>query len=402
MNKEDYKNIINKLNNEPVILTGKTPYQFQINKDIFQKYKNYFINISEMLYCYKKDNVLDEMFCYCGNKKHFRDITYGYPKTCSKKCGYKIRNFESPFKRKDIQEKIKQTFQSKYNNDTFTGKKLFKEKSKLTKLKKYNNENYNNGKQASKTKYERYENHAYDKNKFEQSMLNKYGIVHHWKDKNVRKQIIETMLNDIDENGLNGIQRKQLKVQQTNLQRYNVKNIFSSKDPKLNGRQTCLKKYGVKSFWSSQQFKDLFKNKEWLLNKQLKEYQTKKKNNSFNKSEQEDKIYNYLLSKFNKNDIIRQYRSTLYPFNCDFYIKSLDLYIEYHGTWTHGNKPFKHSVEDLEKLKRLKNKNSKYYNNVIYTWSNLDIRKLNIFKKNKLNYKIFYNIEQFKNWFGKI
>ena len=402
MNKEDYKNIINKLNNEPVILTGKTPYQFQINKDIFQKYKNYFINISEMLYCYKKDNVLDEMFCYCGNKKHFRDITYGYPKTCSKKCGYKIRNFESPFKRKDIQEKIKQTFQSKYNNDTFTGTKLFKEKSKLTKLKKYNNENYNNGKQASKTKYERYENHAYDKNKFEQSMLNKYGIVHHWKDKNVRKQIIETMLNDIDENGLNGIQRKQLKVQQTNLQRYNVKNIFSSKDPKLNGRQTCLKKYGVKSFWSSQQFKDLFKNKEWLLNKQLKEYQTKKKNNSFNKSEQEDKIYNYLLSKFNKNDIIRQYRSTLYPFNCDFYIKSLDLYIEYHGTWTHGNKPFKHSVEDLEKLKRLKNKNSKYYNNVIYTWSNLDIRKLNIFKKNKLNYKIFYNIEQFKNWFGKI
>ena len=356
MNKEDYKNIINKLNNEPVILTGKTPYQFQINKDIFQKYKNYFINISEMLYCYKKDNVLDEMFCYCGNKKHFRDITYGYPKTCSKKCGYKIRNFESPFKRKDIQEKIKQTFQSKYNNDTFTGTKLFKEKSKLTKLKKYNNENYNNGKQASKTKYERYENHAYDKNKFEQSMLNKYGIVHHWKDKNVRKQIIETMLNDIDENGLNGIQRKQLKVQQTNLQRYNVKNIFSSKDPKLNGRQTCLKKYGVKSFWSSQQFKDLFKNKEWLLNKQLKEYQTKKKNNSFNKSEQEDKIYNYLLSKFNKNDIIRQYRSTLYPFNCDFYIKSLDLYIEYHGTWTHGNKPFKHSVEDLEKLKRLKNK----------------------------------------------
>lgn len=176
MNKENYKNIINKLNNEPVILTGKTPYQFQINKDIFQKYKNYFINISEMLYCYKKDNVLDEMFCYCGNKKHFRDITYGYPKTCSKKCGYKIRNFESPFKRKDIQEKIKQTFQSKYNNDTFTGTKLFKEKSKLTKLKKYNNENYNNGKQASKTKYERYENHAYDKNKFEQSMLNKYNV----------------------------------------------------------------------------------------------------------------------------------------------------------------------------------------------------------------------------------
>ena len=79
--------------------------------------------------------------------------------------------------------------------------------------------------------------------------------------------------------------------------------------------------------------------KQYQLNKfniASKRNATLRKNNSYNKSKSEEKIYNLLLTKFNKSDIIRQYKSDLYPFACDFYIKSLDLYIEYNGHWTHG------------------------------------------------------------------
>ena len=37
-----------------------------------------------------------------------------------------------------------------------------------------------------------------------------------------------------------------------------------------------------------------------------------------------------------------------------------------------------------------KSKNSNYYKNAIYTWTDLDVRKLNTFKSNNLNYEIIY------------
>ncbi len=84
------------------------------------------------------------------------------------------------------------------------------------------------------------------------------------------------------------------------------------------------------------------------------------------------------------------------------YIKNLDLYIECNFTWTHNYKPFKNSVEDLIELEKLKNKNTQYYNSAINVWTKRDPLKLRTFKQNKLNYKIFYRIEQFLNWYSKI
>ena len=92
---------------------------------------------------------------------------------------------------------------------------------------------------------------------------------------------------------------------------------------------------------------------EELKNQMLaKQYETKKKNNSFNTSTPEDKFYDYLVEKFSKNDIIRQYSTDKrYPFNCDFYIKSLDLFIELNFNWTHGGHKFDaNNQEDLKKL----------------------------------------------------
>lgn len=169
--------------------------------------------------------------------------------------------------------------------------------------------------------------------------------------------------------------------------------------------QTCLERYGVDCYNKTQEFKGKFKDKNYVNNILNKIYITKKKNNSFNTSKDEEEIYNLLLKKFSKDDIFRNYKSKLYPYRCDFYIKSLDLYIEYNGTWTHGwhnNKCLgsfnKENTEHVKLLEFWKSKNTKYYKRAIDTWTRTDVNKLVIAKQNKLNYKIFWNMVEFNEW----
>ena len=135
-----------------------------------------------------------------------------------------------------------------------------------------------------------------------------------------------------------------------------------------------------------------------------------KKHETINISKPEKEIHQLLLTKF--LDTISQYREERYPFNCDFYIPSLDVFIEYNGSWTHGFHPYNpNNPEDLsivnqwklmaKEKEKLNNKKS-FYSQAIYTWTNLDVRKREIAIKNNLNYYVFYNKEQFMNWFNQI
>ena len=132
-----------------------------------------------------------------------------------------------------------------------------------------------------------------------------------------------------------------------------------------------------------------------------KQYQTKKKNNSFNISNPENIFKEYLINKYGEENVISQYRDeNRYPFNCDFYIKSEDLFIELNLTWTHGGHPFnKDNEEDILLLEYWKQKaeTSDYYKNAIYTWTILDVKKQKIAKENKLNYLCIYNLEDYNN-----
>lgn len=124
-----------------------------------------------------------------------------------------------------------------------------------------------------------------------------------------------------------------------------------------------------------------------------------KLNNTFHVSKPEDRLYNILCETFGEINVKRQYKSDLYPFNYDFYILHLDLYIECHFTWLHGEHPFNpNDKNDTALIEKWRSKNTKYYDNAIYTWTDLDIRKLKIFKENNLNYKIFYKEDDFYKW----
>ena len=109
--------------------------------------------------------------------------------------------------------------------------------------------------------------------------------------------------------------------------------------------------------------------------------------------------------KFNKEDIKRQYRDARYPFNCDFYIKPLDTFIELNIHWTHGPHKFdKNNLDDIKFLNYWQNKATTIngYNDAIKVWTTKDPLKFKVATKNNLIYKVFYTLEEALNWLKEI
>ena len=230
------------------------------------------------------------------------------------------------------------------------------EKVRLTSLQKYNNPTFNNVEKNKRTKKANYGNENYNNRK---------------------------------------------KVKQTCLQKYGTDNVFKVPEIKEKYKKTCLQKYGVTWFLKSDLHKSLYKNPEWEQNRQKTRNLTLKKHNSFNKSKQEDQIYDLLLQKYIK--VERQYKSEIYPFSCDFYIPELNLYIEYQGTWEHGNKPYdKNDLECIDLLNKWNIKNKIRYKNAIKIYTISDPLKRQIAKENNLNWIEFFNMKEFEEWYNGI
>ena len=199
------------------------------------------------------------------------------------------------------------------------------------------------------------------------------------------------------------------------LNKYNVEHPSKSKEICNKRKQTFLKKYGVDNALSLKSIQEKiyntklqkYGNGHYLGNRialnhkeiQLKRNKTCKLHNSFNSSKPEEEIYKLLIEKY--PNIIRQYKSDLYPFNCDFYIPELDLYIEINFHWTHGKEPYNDNNQKHKKLIELwKLKNTKFYNIAIKVWTILDVNKRKTAKENNLNWIEFFNMKDFDKWFN--
>lgn len=123
-----------------------------------------------------------------------------------------------------------------------------------------------------------------------------------------------------------------------------------------------------------------------------KRYETLRRNHTFNTSKIEETIYEKLIDIYGKNDISREYKDKdRYPYRCDFYIKSLDLFIEVQGYYTHGKEPYnpnstKHQIL-VQKYKERYGPNCQ----AITIWTIKDVEKRNKAKENNLKYlEIFH------------
>lgn len=123
--------------------------------------------------------------------------------------------------------------------------------------------------------------------------------------------------------------------------------------------------------------------------------ETKRKLHTFHVSTPEKDFYNYLLTKFDAEDIIKEYKDDVrYPFYCDFYIKSRDLFIELNIHPTHGDHPFNpESIEDVLLLSELEKQENQWAKNIIDVWTVRDYNKIQTAKESKINYKVIYEQE---------
>ncbi len=167
--------------------------------------------------------------------------------------------------------------------------------------------------------------------------------------------------------------------EETCINKYGVRNPRQNYDIINKARETCINKYGVISFSKTKEFKKMIG--DCSLEQKRKEYETKKKNNSFNSSKPEEELYVILCNKY--DDVIRN--KIIDKYNCDFYIPSINLYIEFNGHWSHGNCIFnKNNINHREIIKKWESKNNKYYKNALYVWTKKDPKKREYFISNSL------------------
>lgn len=168
---------------------------------------------------------------------------------------------------------------------------------------------------------------------------------------------------------------------------------------------TSIARYGTPYYWQSEEGRARLKQ---LLNRdevQQKIIATKKVRGTLNSSKAEKLAYAMLVEKFGESDVEPQYKSdNRYPYACDFYIKSLDLFIELNASWLHGFHWFDDTNDDdLIRLRELVEKAEQgkpMYSRAVYIWTYDDLRKRSTAEENGLNYLVFWDndLTDFKHW----
>lgn len=194
------------------------------------------------------------------------------------------------------------------------------------------------------------------------------------------------------------------KHEKTMIERYGVPHTVQSKELRAKYEKTMIERYGVANSVELPQVRKINIEQHLTGEFQRKMIKTKKKNNSFHISKPEEDAYKVLVGEFGKEDVLRQYVSDKYPFPCDFYIKSLDLYIEINFSWTHHGKLYRaFDKDDLECQKvyekfKSKTDTSRFYQRAIDTWTVRDPHKREVARQNNLNWIEFFKEEDFQLW----
>ena len=119
-------------------------------------------------------------------------------------------------------------------------------------------------------------------------------------------------------------------------------------------------------------------------------------------SKPEEQLYQMLQQHFGKTNIEREYKSEQYPFHCDFYIKSRNIYIELNAFWTH-NQHWYNNTQDKNTLTQWQQRahTKPLYKSAIETWTIRDPLKRETARKNNLNYIVFWGntLKDAERWF---
>ena len=235
------------------------------------------------------------------------------------------------------------------------------------------------------------------KEKTKQTCLKRYGVEYAGQIEEAKEKSKKTCLEKYGSEYYIGSKDCLEKTIEFSKQNYNVDWFTKSEEIKNKAKKTMLRRYGVE--YSMQ----IPKNKEYMsylmssYEMQERRYNTMKRNHTFNSSSTEEELFLYIKSRFPK--VVRQYKDkNRYPYFCDFYIPELDYFIELQGYYTHGKHPFNpNSNEDLQLIEYYKKKYGEDCQ-PITIWSIKDVEKRECAKRNNLNFKEVWSLEDGKNF----
>lgn len=324
------------------------------------------------IYYRLKNNLKKRPVCIiCG--KPVKYTSGHYAKFCSKECQYS-----------DLGKKITKEIKIKSNLEKYGVEHTSQLKEVTDKRTKSRADHVDKIQQhVRESLYKKYG--AYDVmhiphilQKIKDTNLKKFGVefpLQQLKKENceIYQKISQTCINKFGVDSLLKNKEVREKIKQTNIQKYGVDNPLKNKEIREKIKQTNIQKYGVDN---------PLKNKEiWKKSQDNRQISSK--------SKLENNFLNYLKLKYESDDIITQYKSKEYPYYCDFYIKSINLYIEIQGHWTHNDHPFDiNNLNDQQIMNiwRTKSLSDKYYKNALNTWTIKDVEKRNTAIQNNLNY----------------
>ena len=338
----------------------------EYNKRINRKYlETHDLNILHILY-----NVYDDL----SEKTPVYEIYYRLKNNLKKRpvciiCGKPVKYTSGHYAK----------FCSKECQYSDLGKKITKEIKIKSNLEKYGVEHTSQLKEVTDKRTKSRADHVNEiQQHVRESLYKKYGaydvmhiphILQKIKNTNLKKFGVEFPLQQLKKENSEIYQ----KISQTCINKFGVDSLLKNKEVREKIKQTNIQRYGVDN---------PLKNKEiWKKSQDNRQISSK--------SKLENNFLNYLKLKYESDDIITQYKSKEYPYYCDFYIKSINLYIEIQGHWTHNDHPF-----DINNLNdqlimnkwRTKSLSDKYYKNALNTWTIKDVEKRNTAIQNNLNY----------------
>ena len=346
-------------------------------------------------------------FKFCSNicAQSSDEIKQKIKQTCLEKYG--VDNYN---KTKESKEKIKQTCLEKYGVEYFWQSNECKEKIKQTCLEKYGVDSplksekiRNKGKKTCLEKYG-VDNPAKleeNKEKVKQTCLKKYGTISTTQCKEIRDKIKQSCLEKYGVDNPAKLEENKEKVKQTCLKKYGGLAPICDPNIKNQIKQTCLEKYGVDNYGKTLKHKINMSTIMSSDEMQEHRYNVMTKNHSFNTSKPEEELYLYIKEKF--PSVKRQYKDKLrYPYNCDFYIPELDYFIELQGYYTHNTHPYNpNSISDQVLVERYKERYGPKCQ-AITIWTLKDQEKRDCAKRNHLNFKEVWSLEEGKKFIDSL
>lgn len=373
------------LREDGTLNSAKAKWSFvKTNKELFEylecRFDDLSTNLLKEIIVRLRDKIETRPRCpICGSLVPFDGRRYHT--FCSKDC-----KCSSEGKRM-TSDKVKNTCQEKYGADSYFASEEGKLVCRDGMVEKYGYEYPLQNPIILKGALDKWANKSEEEKhiislKRRTTTFEKFGVEHPMHSEEIKEKKARTCLERYGDVNCMKNENIAFKVQQTLKDRYGENYMHH---PKIlnNLRCTNLEKYGEEWACQNDDVKDRIR-------------QSKRVHGTFCSSKWEEMIYLELLKIFKEEDIDRQHKDERYPWACDFYISSVDTFIEIQGFWTHGGHPFdENSEDDLEKLRRWSEQSGKkIYKTAIDVWTVKDVLKRQTAKTNGLRYVEIFG----RNW----